>query len=86
MALPSTEHETTLLFVDEQPVRLRLGGGWWKITDTPTRIRETVWAIPLDNPHPLYGWRFQITNEQNVSWTVDVYKGEDGWYVQRRYQ
>jgi hypothetical protein len=86
MTAPSMEHEAALLFVDELPVRLRLDGTWWRITDTPTRIRESIWTAPLEAHMPLYGWRFQITNEQQVSWMVDVCKGGDGWHVHRQYQ
>ncbi|WP_268748014.1 hypothetical protein [Microbacterium sp. SA39] len=34
----------------------------------------------------LYGWRFQGTDDGGQSLVFDVFRGEDGWHVQRSYE
>jgi len=82
----TTSHELTLWMVNDIPARMIYGGRRWKVTDTPTRLRESVWTAPLDEPHGLYGWRFQATNPDGESVVFDVYRGEDGWHVHRAYE
>ena len=51
-------------------------GRRWRVTDTPTRIRESIWTAPLQDHRGLYGWRFQATDEQGESFVFDVYRSE----------
>lgn len=39
----------------------------------------------LEAPHPLYGWRFQGTDDAGESYIFDVHKGEHGWHVHHTY-
>ncbi|GAA1969028.1 hypothetical protein GCM10009776_35150 [Microbacterium deminutum] len=71
--------------VDNVPVRMFYVGRRWRITDTPTRLRESIWTAPLTPPGGLYGWRFQATDEGGESFVFDVYRTETDWYVHRSY-
>lgn len=51
----------------------------------PPASRHSLWSVPLDTPSPLYGWRFQGTDEDGDSFVFDVFKGEDGWHVHHTY-
>jgi len=79
------EHETTLWMVNDVPARMVHAGRRWRVTDTPTRLRESVWSVPADDGRGLYGWRFQATDPAGESFVFDVYRGEDGWHVHRSY-
>ena len=57
----------------------------WRVTDTPTRIRHSLWSVPLEAPRPLYDWRFQGADETGDSYVFDVFKGEEGWHVHHTY-
>lgn len=57
----------------------------WRITDTPTRLRHSVWTAPPGASLGLYGWRFQGTDDNGLSLVFDVYKAENGWHVHRAY-
>lgn len=49
-------------------------------------LRESIWAAQLDEPHPpLYGWRFQATDDAGETFVFDVYRDKDGWHVHRLY-
>lgn len=78
------DHETTLWMVNDVPARMVYAGRRWRVSDAPTRLRESVWTAPLDEHRGLYGWRFQATSE-GESLVFDVYRGEDGWHVHRAY-
>ncbi|MCR2784533.1 MULTISPECIES: hypothetical protein [unclassified Microbacterium] len=85
MAETSIEHETTLWMVNDVPARMVYGGRRWRVSDTPTRLRESVWSAPLEEIRGLYGWRFQATDPAGESWVFDVYRAEDHWHVHRAY-
>lgn len=82
------EEPATIWFANEIPVRMFYAGFRWRVTDTPTRLRDSIWSVPLDGPrHGLYGWRFQGTAEDDGETLVfDVYKGPDGWRVHHVYE
>ena len=52
------EQEATIWMVNDIRVRMFYAGHRWRLTDTPTRLRESIWASPGE-PRGLYGWRFQ---------------------------
>ncbi|AQY01622.1 hypothetical protein [Microbacterium foliorum] len=81
----TVEHATTLWLINDIPARMVYAGRRWRVTDTPTRLRHSVWTAPLEPHTGLYGWRFQGTDEDGLSLVFDVYKGEDGWHVHRCY-
>jgi len=85
MGAIAVEHQITLCMVDGVPARMVYAGKRWRITDTPTRLRHSVWEAPRASSLGLYGWRFQGTDEDGLSLIFDVYKGEDGWHVHRAY-
>lgn len=51
---------------DDIPTRMFYAGRRWRITDTPTRLRHSIWDQPT-NDHALYGWRFQATDEDGAT-------------------
>ena len=71
--------------VNDTPARMFWGGRRWRITDVPTRLRESVWAAPLSHHRGLYGWRFQATDEQGESLVFDVFRAEEAWHLHRAY-
>jgi len=81
----AVEHELTLWMADDIPARMVYGGRRWRVTDTPTRLRDSIWSASLSERRGLYGWRFQATDEAGESFVFDVYKGEDDWHVHRAY-
>ncbi|MCI1018190.1 hypothetical protein HWD99_06095 [Microbacterium sp. C5A9] len=85
MSATSVEYSTTLWLVNDIPPRMMFAGRRWRVTDTPTRLRHSVWSAPLEPHMGLYGWRFQGTNEDGLSPVLDACKGEDGWRVHRNY-
>lgn len=85
MGTIAVEHQMTLWMVDDIPARMVYAGKRWRITDTPTRLRHSVWTAPRESSLGLYGWRFQGTDEDGLSLIFDVYKAEDGWHVHRAY-
>lgn len=80
------EHDVTLWMVDDIPSRMFHASRWWRITDTPTRLRESIWASPGQAERGLYGWRFQGTDEAGESLVFDVYRAQDGWHVHHAYR
>ena len=76
----------TIWMVDDIPARMVYAGRRWTVTDTPTRLRDSIWSAPLDGHRGLYGWRFQGTDEEGLSNVFDVFKTEDGWHVHRSYE
>lgn len=81
----TVETSSTLWMVNDIPARMVYAGRRWRVTDTPTRLRENVWALPLDEPHNLYEWRFQATDDAGETFVFDVYRAEDDWHVHRLY-
>ena len=70
---------------DDIPVRMFYAGHRWRITDTPTRLRESIWANPGEPPRGLYGWRFQAQGDDGDVRMFDVYRGADDWHVHHIY-
>lgn len=61
-------------------------GRRWTVTDTPTRLRHSVWSVDpgeLSRGRGLYGWRFQGTDAGGQSFVFDVYGGAEEWHVHR---
>ncbi|MDT3343768.1 hypothetical protein [Microbacterium aquilitoris] len=80
--------EVTLWLVDETPARMCYAGQRWTVTDTPTRLRRSVWSVDPDDVggrRGLFGWRFQATNEACESIVFDIYGGPGEWHVHRRW-
>lgn len=71
--------------VDDIPTRMVFAGRRWRVTDTPTRLRHSIWSAPVEQHAGLYGWRFQGTDEDGQSLVFDVFRAEDGWHVHRSY-
>lgn len=87
MSTPTIEHTATIWLVNDPPTRMVYAGRRWRVTDTPTRLRHASWSVPLEGAHRgLYGWRFQGADSDGVTFLFDVYKGEEGWHVQRTYE
>lgn len=62
MSVIDIEHELTIWMTDDIPTRMFYAGRRWRITDTPTRLRHSIWDQPADG-HALYEWKFQATDE-----------------------
>jgi hypothetical protein len=86
MSIVDTEQATVIWMVDEVPVRMRHAGRRWRVTDMPTRLRESIWEQPLEGAGTMSGWRFQATDEQGISFVFDVFRvGEHEWHVHHTY-
>ncbi|PVW02976.1 hypothetical protein DEA06_14480 [Microbacterium sp. Gd 4-13] len=85
MSATTMAPETTLWLINDIPARMVYNGRRWRVTDTPTRLRDSVWSAPLEKHHGLYGWRFQATDPGGESAVFDVYRTEDDWHVHRAY-
>ncbi|WP_448256101.1 hypothetical protein [Microbacterium aurum] len=79
------ERNVTLWMVDDLPDRIVYAGRRWRVTDMPTRIRDSVWSIDASARRGFYGWRFQATDDAGESLIFDVYPAEDGWHVHHTY-
>lgn len=84
MSALDVEHDLTIWMVSDIPARMVYAGRRWRITDTPTRLRDSIWG-GAGKPRPLYGWRFQATDDSGTSYVFDVYRGGSGWHVHRAY-
>lgn len=71
--------------VADIPVRMLFAGRRWTVTDTPTRLRHSIWGASLEEKIGPYGWRFQGTDDDGRSLIFDVFEAEDGWHVHRSY-
>lgn len=85
MSLRIVEQPVTLWMDNDVPARMVFAEKRWRVTDMPTRIRHSLWSAQLESPSPLYGWRFQGTDDAGDSYVFDVFKGEDGWHVHHTY-
>lgn len=85
MSATIIEQPATLWLANDIPSRMVYAGRRWRVTDTPTRLRHSVWSAPLEPHTGLYGWRFQGTDDAGTSLVFDVYKSTDGWHVHRAY-
>ena len=82
------DRDVTLWLVDELPARMFYAGRWWVVTDTPTRLRDSIWSVdPTEGVagQGLYGWRFQGADCDGAVFVFDVYGGPEGWHVHRTY-
>jgi len=79
------EHDATLWMRDDIPDRMVYNGRRWRVTDTPTRLRHSIWTI-IEEGSGVYGWRFKATDPSGDSRVFDVFKSESGWRVQHVYQ
>ena len=80
------EHDVMLWMEEDVPVRMFYGGRRWRVSDTPTRLRESIWSISVHSPRGLYGWRFQGTDQAGESLVFDVFRAEGGWHVHHAYR
>lgn len=86
MSTQTVEQPATVWMVNDVPARMVFAGKRWRVTDMPTRLRDSIWSAPAGGPRrPLYGWRFQGTAEDGDSLVFDVYRAQDGWHVHRTY-
>ncbi len=83
----TSSHDVTLWLVDDIPARMFYAGRRWSVSDSPTRLRDSVWSLAADDDRRrgLYGWRFQATDPEGESFVFDVYCGEEGWHIHRAY-
>lgn len=82
----TVEHPATLWFAADIPVRMVFNGRRWRVTDTPTRLRHSIWEASLQQHRGRCGWRFQGTDDDGISLVFDVFRGEDGWGVDKSYE
>ncbi|MGN6221668.1 MAG: hypothetical protein ACTHNQ_19380 [Microbacterium sp.] len=71
--------------VDDVPDRMVFAGKRWRVTDTPTRLRDAVWGAALDGRRSLYGWRYQATSEAGEVVMFDVFRDKTEWHVHHTY-
>jgi hypothetical protein len=84
MSSVDVEHELTLWMTDDIPTRMFYAGRRWRVTDSPTRLRHSIWDN-VDRTAALYGWRFQAADESGATYVFDVYREWHGWHVHRAY-
>ncbi|MFC4244361.1 hypothetical protein ACFOYW_13355 [Gryllotalpicola reticulitermitis] len=66
-----------LEFGGDKPVSMTCRGVRWRVSDTPTELRETIYLT-----HPMsrrVGWRFQATSAGGVARVFDVAGDAAGW-------
>ncbi|WP_413354571.1 hypothetical protein [Microbacterium sp. 1P06AB] len=85
MLAPLDSTEVTIWMTDDSPSRMLFAGRRWRVTDTPTRLRASVWSSNAGGGQSLYGWRFQGTDDAGESLVFDVYPDRDGWHVHHAY-
>jgi hypothetical protein len=85
MTIAYSQDSASIWMVDDVPDRMVFAGRRWRVTDMPTRLRESVWGARLDQPQSLYGWRFQATSEAGDVVMFDVFRTETEWHVHRTY-
>lgn len=78
------EHDVTLWMERDVPSRMFYADRRWRVSDTPTRLRASVWEM-RQTGSPMYGWRFQATDEAGESLVFDVYADGEGWHVHSAY-
>lgn len=59
--------------VDDIPTRMVFSGRRWRVTDTPTRPRDSIWEAPFEANRGLYEWRFLATDDSGQSFVFDVF-------------
>lgn len=81
----AVEREATLWMEGDIPKRMVYAGRRWRVTDMPTRLRDSVWSVDPATRCGFYGWRFQATDEAGESFVFDIYPAEVGWHVHHAY-
>lgn len=81
-----TQPTATLWMVDDLPSRMVFAGQRWRVTDMPTRLRDSIWSSLGKQPSGLYGWRFQAESEDGTVRVFDVFKEQDGWHVHHTWE
>ncbi|GAA1996348.1 hypothetical protein [Microbacterium pumilum] len=81
MSAVEIEQDLTIWMVDDIPQRMLYAGRRWRVTDIPTRLRESTWSAASAGATGLRGWRFQATDEAGESYVFDVFRAELGWHV-----
>ncbi len=66
------------------PYGLVWEGRYYRVTDTPTRLEDEL--LGLTHPLDLIGWRFQGTDDDEVSRMFDIRRFGDAWGVVRVYE
>lgn len=79
------EHDVTLWMDNDIPARMFYAGQRWRITDVPTRLRESIWSASAGSSRGLYGWRFQAAAPNGATYVFDVYREREHWHVHRAY-
>ena len=85
MTTSQIEHDVTIWMADDIPARMFYAGRRWRVTNVPTRLRESIWAMPLDRGRGMYGWRFQATSDTGDTLVFDVYRDGEDWHVHHTY-
>ena len=80
------EHDLTIWMTDDIPAGMYYAGRRWRVSDTPTRLRDSIWSLSADRGASMYGWRFQATDEDGHAYVFDVFKTEQGWHFHRAYE
>jgi hypothetical protein len=84
MGAAKVEHGATLWMVNDTPSRMFYAGQRWRVSDVPTRLRDSIW-VASPRHSGLYGWRFQATSEGRDVALFDVYRDENNWHVHHTY-
>lgn len=66
------------------PYGLVWEGRYYRVTDTPTRLADELVGM-MTHPLDLQGWRFQGTDDDEVSRMFDIRRFGDEWGVVRVY-
>jgi hypothetical protein len=76
--------DVTVWFEGGVPYGLIWGGRHYRVTDTPTRLEDDMAA--LTHPLDIVGWRFQGTDDAELSRMFDIRRRGDGWELMRVYE
>lgn len=69
-----------------RPTRMVWRAERWRVSDTPTPLREAVVHPALTHPlERTVGWRFQGTSESGRSLVFDVRRDGAEWHLQAYY-
>ena len=73
----------TVWFEGGVPYGLVWDGRHYRVTDTPTHLEDEL-AV-LTHPLDIVGWRFQGTDDNEMSRMFDIRLREDEWELMRSY-
>ena len=65
------------------PYGIVWNGRHYRVTDTPTRLEDAMGM--LTHPLNLMGWRFQVTDDDEVSRMFDIVRDGTEWHVIRTF-